>query len=158
MTETPADDAVRREVRVPLPLKQAFALFAEQFIDWWPGEFTFSESALASITLEPRAGGRWYELSRTGEETVWGEVLVWDAPHRIELTWQISPQRTPEPGPDHGSRIAVQFSSDDGQTTRVQVEHREFERHGDGAEIMRAGMASTEGWSKILDRYAAAAS
>jgi hypothetical protein len=37
------------------------------------------------------------------------------------------------------------------------MEHRDFDRHGEGAEGYRAALASEQGWPYILGRYAAAA-
>jgi uncharacterized protein YndB with AHSA1/START domain len=84
-------------------------------------------------------------------------VRVWDPPRRLVLTWQITPEGLPEPDSSKASEVEVRFVDEGLATTRVELEHREFARHGeDGGAIWRAGMDSTEGWTKFLDRYVAA--
>ncbi len=39
------------------------------------------------------------------------------------------------------------------QQTRVQLEHRAFERHGEGAEVLQAGMNGPQGWPLILAEF-----
>lgn len=106
--------------------------------------------------VEPREGGRWFERTTDGVETDWGRVLAWDPPHRLVLTWQITHEGLPEPDSNKASEVEVRFVGEGPATTRVELKHREFARHGDecGA-IWRAGMDSTEGWTKFLDRYTA---
>lgn len=148
------DAVVQRTVVVPVSIDRAFDFFAHHMIEWWPGEFTFSEEFLESITLETRSGGRWYETDTSGNETGWGTVHEYSAPNRLRLSWKISPERTPEPDESRASDLTVTFVEQGDAGTRVDVEHSRFDRHADGAEIMLAGMDSAEGWTKILDRYA----
>lgn len=145
---------VERTIVVPVSAERAFDFFANRMIEWWPREFTFSEDAIAEISMEPFAGGRWYERDSNGNETTWGTVLEWEAGARIVLTWRISPQRTPEPDDAHASEIEVVITPQDAASTRLELKHRRFERHGEGADVMYAGMDSAEGWTKILDRFA----
>jgi hypothetical protein len=58
----------------------------------------------------------------------------------------------PEPDPIRASEVEVLFSPD-GAGTRVDLTHRGFDRHGDGAQAYRGGMAV--GWQQLLARYAA---
>ncbi|HVH12300.1 MAG TPA: SRPBCC family protein [Longimicrobium sp.] len=150
------DDAVRHAVSVPVPPADAFAAFTGRMAEWWPREYTWAVDALAAVAMEPRAGGRWYERDVRGAEQTWGEVRVWDPPRRVVLSWGISPTRQPEPDAAHASEIEVRFDAVDGDATRVQVEHRDFARHGaDVAADYRAGMDSPAGWPTILARFAA---
>jgi uncharacterized protein YndB with AHSA1/START domain len=83
-------------------------------------------------------------------------VLVWEPPRRLVLAWQISPERAPEPDPAKASEVEVRFVAEGPSVTRVELEHRGFERHGAGGAGYRAGMGAPQGWPYILDRYAMA--
>jgi uncharacterized protein YndB with AHSA1/START domain len=87
--------------------------------------------------LEPFSGGRWYERATDGTEADWGTVLAWQPPHRLLLTWQVSPQWTYEEDPGRGSQIEVTFTPEVPDTTRVDLTHRHLERYGPEAERMR---------------------
>jgi uncharacterized protein YndB with AHSA1/START domain len=148
---------VSRTLSVPVPPEQAFAAFAERMGTWWPRENTLGRDAFETVVIEPAAGGRWLERTSHGGESEWGRVLAWDPPRRIVLTWQMTPQGLPEPDPGKASEVEVRFVPEGTAATRVELEHRAFERHGDdGAAVWQAGMASPEGWTKILRRYALA--
>jgi uncharacterized protein YndB with AHSA1/START domain len=150
-------DAIQYTLTVPLPPTDAFTLFARQFTEWWPREYTWSQSVLEDIGIEARPGGLCYEHGPHGFRCDWGRVLAWEPPGRLVLAWQISPRREPEPNPEKASTIELHFEAEVDGTTRVMLEHRDFDRHGDGAAEYRAALASEQGWPYILGRYAAAA-
>jgi uncharacterized protein YndB with AHSA1/START domain len=147
---------VRRNVTVPVPAERAFAVFTDGLATWWPREYTWAGDALDTIGIEPRAGGRCFELGPHGFRCDWGRVLVWDPPRRLVLAWQISPEPAPEPKPTKASEIEVRFVAEGPAVTRVELEHRGFERHGSGGAGYREAMGSAQGWAYILGRYAAA--
>jgi uncharacterized protein YndB with AHSA1/START domain len=157
MTGQISADAVRRIVTVPVPPDRAFTLFIAGFGTWWPREYTWAGEVLDTIVIEPRKGGRCFERGPYGFECDWGRVLVWDPPQRLAFSWQISPERVPEPNPAKASEVEVRFVAEGPSTTRVELEHRGFARHGEGGDAYRAGMGSPEGWMYILDRYVASA-
>ena len=152
-----APEPVRATITVPSALPEAFALFAEGFGKWWPREYTWGQDALERIGLEPRAGGRCYEIGPHDFHSDWGRVLVWDPPHRLRLAWQISPRREPEPDPAKASEVEIRFEPGQDGGTLAVLEHRGFERHGPDGAAYRDAMASAQGWPWILERYAAAA-
>lgn len=149
MREEP--DAIRRRVMLAAPVEEAFRAFAERLGAWWPAAFTFSGDRFATAAVEAGVGGRWFERDIDGRETSWGEVRAWEPPHRLVLSWRVSPERTQEP-PERASEVEVRFHESQGLRTRIEVIHRDFGRHGEGAEAMRAGMASEQGWSGLLER------
>jgi uncharacterized protein YndB with AHSA1/START domain len=146
-------EAVRRELTVPAPPERAFAVFTGRFDSWWPRSHSIAEADMAEAVIEPRAGGRWYERGADGGETEWGEVLAWDPPHRLMLSWQIGGDWAYDPDPAHASEIEVTFTPD-GDGTRVAVEHRGFERHGASAAALRESVGQEGGWGALLQRFA----
>ena len=147
---------VRRTVIVPLPAERAFYTFVNHMGLWWPRQNTFGKEKYHTVLVEPVVGGRWYERSADGEETAWGTVLAYEPPHRIILTWQITAQGTPEADPARASEIEIRFMPLKPSSTSVELEHREFGRHGDedGA-IWREGMESEDaGWTNLLKHFA----
>jgi uncharacterized protein YndB with AHSA1/START domain len=144
---------IRDEVTVPVPPDRAFAAFAD-LDGWWPPEYTWAGDALQAIAIEPREGGHCYELGPHGFRCDWGRVLAWEPPGRLAFTWQISPRREPVPDPANASEVEVRVRAD-GAGSRVEVEHRGFERHGDDAEDYAAALGSEQGWPYMLGRYAA---
>ena len=147
-------DDVRREVGVDRDAEAAFHAFTRELGAWWPGAYTFSGEAFATAEVEPRAGGRWYERDASGSELAWGEVRAWEPPSRLVLSWRVAADRTQEP-PERASEVEVRFLAEEEGRTRVVLTHRDFARHGGGAETMRTGMASEQGWRLLLDRFAA---
>jgi uncharacterized protein YndB with AHSA1/START domain len=97
-------------------------------------------------------GGRWFERGEDGSECDWGKVLAWEPPDRIVLAWQIDAQWRFDV--NLVTEVEVRFIPE-GQTTRVELEHRNIERLGAQADEARAALDSSGGWSGLLERYAA---
>jgi uncharacterized protein YndB with AHSA1/START domain len=158
MTTQQSSDRVGNEVRVDVtvdgPIERAFAVFAEHCDSWWPRSYRLGEAERTDVLLEPRVGGRWYERLADGSECDWGRILAWDEPGHVVLSWQIAPDFTREPDPERASRVDVRFVADGASRTVVTVVHSEFERHGDGWESMRDGVAHDGGWPGIMATYA----
>lgn len=148
---------VTSRLRVPASAERAFAVFTARLSDWWVKEYTWcGPDALVDIGIEAGEGGMAYEIGPHGFRADWGRVLTWEPPHRLVLTWQIGPDRVPVPDPARASEVEVQFRTEQGNRTRVEVEHRNFDRHGPDAEGYR--QALTAGWHELLSRYATAVS
>jgi uncharacterized protein YndB with AHSA1/START domain len=141
-------------ITVQLPPDQAFARFTEQMGDWWPAEYTWAHQTLEAIAIEPAEGGRCYERGPHGFSCDWGRVVACEPPARLVFTWQITPQRVPQPDPARASEVEVRFAGEGEAATRVELEHRGFERHGEGADGYRAAMDSPQGWPLLLERFA----
>lgn len=141
-------------ITVQLPPERAFVRFTEQMTDWWPPEYTWAQQKLAAIAIEPAEGGRCFERGPHGFSCDWGRVLACEPPARLVFTWQISPQRVPQPDPERVSEVEVRFTAEGDGATRVELEHGRFERHGEGADGYRAAMDSPQGWPLLLERFA----
>ena len=102
--------------------------------------------------MEPRVGGRWFERGEDGSECEWGRVLAWEPPARLVLAWQVDAQWRFDP--DFITEVEVRFIPE-GDATRVELEHRNIERFGAQAEATRSALDSPDGWSGLLERFAA---
>jgi uncharacterized protein YndB with AHSA1/START domain len=146
---------VTATAEVTLTPEQAFRLFTSDLGSWWPREFSWSQDVLEEIGMEELAGGFLYETGPHGLRLDWGRVLAWEPPGRVVFSWQISPERVPEPNPAHASEVEVRFEPA-ASGCRVVLLHRGFERHGEGG-AGYAKMMETQGWPYALERFAAAA-
>ena len=157
MTTQTQDAVVRAQIIVEARVERAFSVFTDGIDSWWPREHTIGEAPLAEIIVEPRAGGRAYSIDVEGGECDWGRVLRYEPPTRVVLSWDITLQWKPERDPERCSEIEVRFVPEGPERTRVELEHRHFERHGDGWEQMRDAVGSPGGWTRTLAAFAAAA-
>jgi uncharacterized protein YndB with AHSA1/START domain len=154
MTQAAAQ-AVHRHIVVPAPIEQAFDTFTSRFGDFKPPEHNMLAAPIAETVFEPRVGGHIYDRATDGTECRWARVLVYEPPRRVVFSWDISPTWQVETELDNTSEVEVRFISEDPHRTRVELEHRNLDRHGPGWEEMRDGVAHDQGWPLYLDRYAA---
>ena len=141
--------AIAHETVVEAGVETAFDIFTAHLGAWWPLAYTFSLDRFRDAAIEPRAGGVWFERDETGASLPWGEVRAFEPASRIVLAFAIGPDRKPA-GNDAASEVEVRFASDGPGRTRVVIEHRAFERHGEGGDALRDGMDSPQGWPLIL--------
>jgi len=152
---TATDVAVRKTLTVKAPIDKAFRVFTDGFDSWWPRSHHIGGADLKQAVLEPRTGGRWYEIGVDGSECEWGEVLVWEPPQRLVVTWQINGQWQYDP--DFRTEVEVRFVAEAPDLTRVEFEHRDLERFGVDQEQIVAGFNSDGGWTGLLEAFAKAA-
>jgi uncharacterized protein YndB with AHSA1/START domain len=89
-----------------------------------------------------------------GSECRWARVLAYEPPNRVVISWDISPQWQIETDRDKTSEVEVRFIAESPERTRVQLEHRYLDRHGDGWQSVRDGVTGDQGWPLYLRRYA----
>lgn len=147
------ETTVRKSVTVSAPIDHAFFTFTEQLSSWWPRQYTWSGDALKYIRIQPFEDGHCTEIGPNDFQCDWGRVLIWEPPSRIVFTWQINPQRIPEPDPVKASEVEVRFIAENQEMTRVELEHRKFFHHGQGSGEYRELMNSDNGWPYILSCY-----
>ena len=143
---------VRKQMVVEAPQERAFRVFTENIDRWWPRQHKIGKADMKAAVLEPRENGRWYEVGVDGSECTWGKVLAWEPPRRLVLAWQISAQWQYDAA--LVTEVEVTFTPEGPQRTRVELEHRNLERHGDGWEQMRDSVAAPDGWGSGLQRFA----
>jgi len=129
-----------------LEIESAFELFFGRMGEWWPLDTRSVNLANASTCfVEPSVGGRIVEKARDGQEAMWGTILVWDPPRRAVFTWH--------PGvPDIVATEVEATFTPLGKQTRVDVEHRHWERLGSLAADIRGRYEG--GWVPVLQRFA----
>jgi hypothetical protein len=150
-----AEVPVRKSVVVKAGVDRAFQIFTEGFDTWWPRTHHIGKAPLKKAIVEARVGGRCYSEQTDGTECDWGSILVWEPPHRFVMAWQINYKWGYEPDLEKSSEVEVRFTAESDGSTRVDLEHRHFERHGEGWESMRSNVDSPGGWGTLLDLYAA---
>ena len=153
MTQASATQVVK-EIVVDAPLERAFTVFTEQFGDVKPPEHNLLEVPIAETVFEPRVGGHIYDRGEDGSECRWARVLVFDPPHRVVFSWDIGPTWQLELDPENASEVEVRFIAEGPERTRVELEHRNLDRHGPGWESVLNGVDSPEGWPLYLQRLA----
>lgn len=133
--------------RVDCAPERAFELWAERTSLWWPSGHSVSADPDLTVTFEPRAGGRIYERTPSGEEHDWGEVIAWEPPRRLAYLWHLRFDRS------DATDVEVTFEPA-GDGTAVRIVHSGWERLGSAAEERRERNA--RGWAGVLDRYRSA--
>jgi uncharacterized protein YndB with AHSA1/START domain len=148
-TQEAQDLTVRKSVVVDCSPEQAFELFTERLHTWWPFDIHKpGDGVPASATFEPRAGGRVYHTTTDGKQVEWATVLAWEPPSRFVVDWHVTPGNP-------STELEVRFVPDAGGT-RVELEHRGWERYGD--EASEAYASYNSGWDKVLKPFVEAAS
>jgi uncharacterized protein YndB with AHSA1/START domain len=134
------------EFDVDVPARHAFDVWTRRCSTWWPSSHTLSGDP-ASITFEPRPGGRIVELAANGHEHEWGEVLDWEPPLRLRYLWHLFFDRT------EATEVEITFT-EVGDRTTVRLEQRGWERLG-AAGVARRDRTRTS-WATITGHYAQA--
>ena len=154
MTTHAQDTSVQMEVVVDAPLERAFSVFTERFGEIKPREHNLLQAEIAETVFEPRVGGHIYDRAVDGSECHWARVLVFEPPNRVVFSWDISPAWQIESDLSRTSEVEVRFIPESEARTRVELEHRNLDRHGDGWESERDGIAGADGWPLYLERFA----
>jgi uncharacterized protein YndB with AHSA1/START domain len=147
-------EPIRKTITVACSREHAFKIYTEAFDSWWPRQHHLGDADLVEAVLEPKPGGRWYERTVDGAECQWGEVLVWEPPTRVVLSWRIDGDWKINPDPAYASEIEVRFVEEGPRSTRVELEHRGFERHGETGAKVREGVSGEGGHGALLNLFA----
>ena len=141
-------EPLRLSFEVAAPADHAFAVWTERIGRWWPADHTTTGLADLEIVLERRVGGRIFERTADGEEWDWGRIRVWEPPARFVYSWHL--KRTPE----EATEVEIRFVPLSDDATRVDIEHRGWERLGAEGQSWRD--RNRGGWDTLLPHYVGA--
>lgn len=153
MTETDAP-VVRRQIVVNTSIEDAFETFTSRFGDFKPPEHNLLASPIAKTVFEPYVGGNIVDRAADGSECRWARILAYEPPDRVVFSWDISPQWQVDSDPDHASEVEVRFVAESSDRTRLELEHRNLDRHGPGWQAVHGGVDDEAGWTLYLARFA----
>jgi uncharacterized protein YndB with AHSA1/START domain len=153
MTTQAQDTSVRAHIVVEVPIEHAFAVFTENS-SWKPPEHNLLGVGIAESVFEAHEGGYVYDRGVDGSECRWARVLAYEPPDRVVFGWLITPRWRLESDLSRTSEVEVRFIAEAPERTRVEIEHRHLERHGEGWEAMRDAVGSPGGWPLYLQRIA----
>jgi uncharacterized protein YndB with AHSA1/START domain len=154
MNKQASETAVRGSIVVAAPIERAFSVFTDDFGSFKPPDHNLLDVEIAETVFEPRVGGHLYDRGVDGSECRWARVLAYEPPNRVVFSWDISPQWQIETDLDKTSEVEVRFIAETPDRTRVELEHRNLDRHGEGWESERDGVGGDQGWPVYLDRFA----
>lgn len=154
-TSTTSTPSVQRTITVKASAERAFRVFTAEFDSWWPRTHHIGSAPMKTAIIQGAKGGRCYTEQTDGTECDWGTVLEWDPPHRLVLAWQIDCHWKYEPDLAKSSEVELRFTQLADGSTRVDLEHRHLDRHGEGAATMRKSVDSEGGWGTLLQMFKA---
>ncbi len=140
-------EPLRLSFDVACSREHAFSVWTANISTWWPRDHTVTGKAEV-VVLQPDVGGRIYERTADGAEHDWGEVTVWQPPARLAYLWHLGADRA------HATEVDIRFIAKDEASTRIEIEHRGWERLGEAADIWRA--RNQTGWRTLLPHFLAA--
>jgi hypothetical protein len=127
--------------------EHAFAVWTTRIDTWWPRDHTVSGRAEA-VVLQSGVGGRIFERTPDGDEHDWGEVTIWSPPRTLGYRWHLGRAAS------DATEVQIQFVSQGDESTRVEIEHRGWDRLGaDGVEWRQQNQG---GWDALLPHFQAA--
>jgi len=147
MTETRVEP-LRLSFDVERPADHAFDVWTRDIGRWWPADHTATGEPDLAVILEPRVGGRIYERTTDGREVDWGEILAWEPPDRFVYSWHLKRTR------EDATEVEIRFVATSIASTRVEIEHRGWERLGSEGPTWRD--RNRGGWDTLLPHYLAA--
>lgn len=148
------DTSVRKSISVRAGAERAFRAFTADIDSWWPRGHHIGTGTPKKGYIQGHLGGRCYTEYTDGSESDWGRVTVWEPPHRLVLAWLIDADWHYNPDLSRTSEVEIRFTAQPDGTTRVDLEHRNFERMGEGGSNMRMAVDAPGGWNGILQLYA----
>ena len=142
-------EPLRMSFDVACSAEHAFTVWTAKIGTWWPADHTVTGQDDLDVVMQGGVGGRIFERTRDGAEHDWGEVTVWEPPHRLGYLWHIRRDRA------DATDVLVSFEDAGDGTTTLVIEHSGWERLG--ADAQRWRDANVGGWSSLVPHYLAEA-
>lgn len=136
-------DPLRMSFDVDCSVEHAFDTWANRIDMWWPADHSVSGEPGLTVHLQGEVGGRIYERTPDGTEHDWGRVTTWSPPTRLAYLWHLRRDR------DDATEVLITFVPT-GDATRVEIEHRGWERLSDGEQWRERNVV---GWQSLLPHY-----
>jgi uncharacterized protein YndB with AHSA1/START domain len=147
------DAAVRRSITVKASRERAFEVFTAGIDRWWPRSHHIGKVPMKRCIVEGRAGGRCYSEQTDATECDWGQITEWEPPRRFVMAWKITADWQYQPDLAKSSEVEVCFTALADGSTRVDLEHRHFERMGAGWEAMHGMVNAEGGWGGLMQLF-----
>ena len=142
-------EPLRLAFDVRAPRHHAFDTYTRGIGRWWPADHTHTGRSDLRIELEGRVGGRIFERTPEGDEFDWGRVVVWEPPARLVYSWHLRRSSA------EATEVEIVFRSIGDDATRVEIEHRGWDRLGAEGRTWRDRNGG--GWATLLPHYQRAA-
>jgi uncharacterized protein YndB with AHSA1/START domain len=139
---------LRMSFDVACSVEHAFTVWTSRISAWWPRDHTVTGQEDLVVVLQAGVGGRIYERTADGVEHDWGEVTVWKPPTRLSYRWHLRQDR------DAATEVDIRFRAEGAAATRIEIEHRGWERLGSAAGAGRE--RNRAGWDTLLPHFVSA--
>ena len=140
---------LRVDVDLACSAEHAFEMWTSRIAAWWPKDHRATSETHTEVVLEPRQGGRLFERTPSGAEVDWGEITVWDPPHRLGYLWHIRRDRS------DATEVEIRFIPVAPGAARLEIVHSGWERLGAAGSDWRD--RNLGGWNGVLPSFVAAA-
>jgi hypothetical protein len=139
---------LRMQFEVTCSVEHAFTVWTSRFGAWWPSDHTVTGRSDLDVVLQTGVGGRIYERTPEGVEYDWGVVTVWAPPTELGYRWHLRRDRA------DATEVRIRFLALGPAATRVDIEHRGWERLGATADECRE--QNYAGWQTLMPHFLAA--
>jgi uncharacterized protein YndB with AHSA1/START domain len=142
-----------KTITVSVPADAAFRAYVERPMEWVPPAHRTTTDT-ASMTIEPRVGGRINARAADGTQAIRGVVLEWAPPSRVAMTWRVGPGWQPLADDEHAPHVEVDFIRTGHETTEVNITYTHLERCDPAFADQLVAVLATPGPGDTLGRYA----
>ncbi len=142
-------DPIVKTIEVPCSQAKAFEVFVSEMGAWWPLDkrsmsMQGGGKPAKSLRIEPKQGGKIVEIGHDDTEHHWGTIKSYDPHDSLSMDFHMGLPA------ENASLVEVRFTALEGDRTRVELTHGNWEAFGDMAEMMRGGYGS--GWVIIFEQ------
>ena len=142
-------DPIIKTIEVPCSQAKAFEVFVSEMGAWWPLDkrsmsMQGGGKPAKSLRIDPKQGGKIVEIGHDDTEHHWGTIKSYDPHDSISMDFHMGLPA------ENASLVEVRFTALEGDRTRVELTHGNWEAFGDMAEMMRGGYGS--GWVVIFEQ------